>query len=77
MASPSVPTTAGLTQEQWNLILLALQLSLATAQAAGADPTLIGYIQTAVDAAIAGVQAVKQAQSGVDPNALKPITPAV
>ena len=65
-----------MTTQQW---LVIIQLAFAAAQAAaiaeGADPKLLGYIQTGIDATVAGVNAVKQAQTSVDPTLLQPITP--
>ena len=62
--------------QQW---LTIIQLAFAAAQAAaiaeGVDPKVLGYIQTGINATVAGVNAVKQAQTGVDPASLQPIEP--
>ena len=64
-----------LTTEQWLVILqLAGAAALASAQASGADPTIVGYIQTGLDAAIAGIAAVRQAQTAVNPDSLHDIS---
>ena len=76
MASPTVPSPKGMTTAQWLAILeLILPIALATAQASGASPEIIGEIQAGIDAVFSGLNAIKQAQSIVDPNALQPITP--
>ena len=76
MASPTVPSPKGMTTAQWLAILeLILPIALATAQASGASPEIIGEIQAGIDAVFSGLNAIKQAQQIVDPNALQPITP--
>jgi len=41
----------------------------------GVDPTILGYIQTALDAVIKATTAVEQAKQAVDPATLHQITP--
>ena len=56
--------------------LLIAEISLTAAAAIpGVDPKILGYIQTGLNATTAGIAAVKQAQTAVDPNALGPIAP--
>ena len=57
-------------------VLLIIQTALAAAAAVpGADPKILGYIQTALDATTAAITAAKEAEAKVDPGALGPITP--
>ena len=56
--------------------LLIAQIALtAAASVPGVDPKILGYIQTGLNATVAGLGAVKDAQAGVDPSKLNPIEP--
>lgn len=59
---------------QQSLALIAL--GIAAVKATGkVDPKIMGYIQTADDAINAALGAIQEAQTVVDPAALKPIDP--